>query len=197
MTLNGTLLATALSASLAMFCGATAASATTKPASKTPAKSTTHVMSDDDFAKAAAEGGMAEVKFGQLAEEKGNAEVVKDFGKRMVTDHTRIGDELKTTATADKLTLPMELSAHDQAVYDHLSKLSGSAFDRAYAHDMVRDHEVDIAAFKTEVKDGKNAGLKTFASNALPTLEEHLKLARTMQHDVYPKKAASTTKKQG
>ena len=196
MTLNGILLATALSASLAVFCGAPAASATALPASKTPAKTTAHVMSDAEFAKAAAEGGMAEVKFGQLAEEKGHSEVVKDFGKRMVADHTRINDQLKTTAAADKLTLPTELSAHDQSVYDRLSKLSGAAFDRAYAHDMVHDHEVDIAAFKTQAKDGKNDGLKTFASDALPTLKEHLKLARTMLHDVSAK-SASTTKKQG
>ena len=195
MTLNGTLLASALSASLALCFGAPAAFATTKPASKTPAKTTTHVMTDAQFAKAAAEGGMAEVKLGQLAEEKGDSQVVKDFGKRMVDDHTKIGDELKSTAAADKLTLPTELNAHDQAVYDHLSKLSGSAFDRAYARDMVHDHIADIGAFKTEVKDGKNTGIKTFASNALPTLEEHLKLARTMEHDVYPKKTASTTKK--
>ena len=196
MTLNGTLLASALSATLAIGFGAPAALATTRPASKTPAKTTTHVMTDTQFAKAAAEGGMAEVKLGQLAEDKGDSQVVKDFGKRMVADHTKIGEELKTTAAGDKLTLPMTLSAHDQAAYDKLSKLSGAAFDRAYARDMVHDHITDIAAFKTEAKDGKNTGIKTFASNALPTLEEHLKLARTMYHDVSPhKKAASTAKK--
>ena len=72
----------------------------------------------------------------------------------------------------------------DQATYDHLSSLSGKDFDEAYARDMVNDHVKDIAAFKQESQDGKNEAVKNFASETLPTLETHLKLAHEMARAV-------------
>jgi putative membrane protein len=178
-----------------LWCAPAASARSDSAASKPSARTTGHVMSDAEFAKAAAQGGLAEVKLGELAETKGTAQSVKDFGKRMVTDHSRLDGELKTAANTGKLTLPTELSAKDQALYDHLSKLSGSAFDRAYARDMVHDHIADIAAFRTEAKDGKDTSLKNFASKSLPTLEEHLNLAREMRHEVAPAKTTGTSKK--
>ena len=103
---------------------------------------------DTTFAKKAAAGGIAEVKMGQLAQQKGTADSVKKFGARMVEDHSKAGDELKQAASQSNITLPTDMSAKDKATYDMLSKLSGAAFDRAYARDMVRDHEEDIAEFQ-------------------------------------------------
>ncbi|MFZ3214548.1 MAG: DUF4142 domain-containing protein [Candidatus Acidiferrales bacterium] len=71
-----------------------------------------------------------------------------------------------------------------QATYDRLAKLSGEAFDRAYARDMVRDHRSDVATFRYEANDGKDTAIKNFASQTLPTLETHLKLAHEMYHSV-------------
>src|SRR5271168_3599065 len=101
-------------------------------------------VSDAQFARKAAQGGMAEVKLGQLAQEKGTSDSVKKFGQRMVEDHTKAGDELRRSASQENITLPDAISAKDKATYDSLSKLSGATFDRAYARDMVRDHEEDI-----------------------------------------------------
>jgi putative membrane protein len=147
-------------------------------------KSASRTMTDAEFAKLAAQGGLAEVKLGQLAEDKGTSQAVKDFGKRMVNDHSKGNDALKTAASKANITLPGQITAKDEALYNRLSKLSGAAFDRAYARDMVQDHTADVAAFHHEAMDGKQASIKSFASQTLPTLEEHLKLARAMQHDV-------------
>ena len=141
-------------------------------------------VSDTQFAKKAAEGGMAEVKLGQLAQEKGTSDTVKKFGQRMVEDHTKAGDELKRAAAQDNITLPDTISAKDKATYDELSKLSGAAFDRAYARDMVKDHEEDIADFNKEANGGKNAAIKDFATKTLPTLQDHLKEAKEMRQNV-------------
>jgi putative membrane protein len=141
-------------------------------------------MTDAEFAKAAAEGGMVEVKLGQLAQEKGSSDKVKDFGKRMVDDHTLAGEQLKTVASQENIALPSELNKHDQAMYNKLSALSGDAFDRAYAKDMVNDHRKDIDDFKQEAGNGKNQAIKSFASQTLPTLQDHLKQAKEMQHAV-------------
>jgi putative membrane protein len=155
---------------------------------------TTRMISDTEFAKMAAEGGVAEVKLGQLAEEKGTSQAVKDFGKRMVTDHTNADNSLKAAASKDNIALPSEMNAKDQAVYSRLSKLSGDAFDRAYSRDMVQDHTADIAAFRHEANDGKNASVKGFASQTLPTLEDHLKQAREMMHSVSATNGGTTKK---
>jgi len=170
-----------------------AAQSNTKPgktstSEATSSKHTTKMISDAAFAREAAEGGIAEVKLGQLAEEKGSSQEVKDFGKRMVTDHTKVNDELKADAAKEKFTLPTEMSKRDQMAYDRLSKLSGAAFDRAYARDMVSDHRADIAEFLKESKNGKQEWAKDFASQTLPTLREHLKQAEEVLHAVEPAK---------
>ena len=140
--------------------------------------------SDTQFAKKAAEGGMAEVKMGQLAQQKGTADSVKKFGARMVEDHTKAGGELKGVAAQEKITLPEDMNAKDKATYDMLSKLSGAAFDRAYARYMVRDHEEDVAEFSKEANSGHNPAVKDFATQNLPTLQDHLKEAKEMRQNV-------------
>ena len=151
-------------------------------------------MGDAHFAKEAAQGGMAEVKLGQLAEEKGSNGAVKSFGKRMVDDHSKANDKLKEVASRESITLPSDLSAKDQATYYRLSKLNGAAFDRTYARDMVKDHETDIAAFQKEANGGKDDSLKSFASETLPTLQDHLKQAKEMMKSVGGTSAAKKTK---
>lgn len=133
---------------------------------------------DQRFVKTAAEGGMAEVKLGHLAQEKGASQTVKDFGARMVADHSKANDELKGIASSKNVSLPDSLSTKDQTLYDRLSKLSGPQFDREYIHAMVRDHEQDVAEFRRESQSASDPAIKDFASKTLPTLEEHLKLAR-------------------
>jgi len=133
---------------------------------------------DHTFVTKAAEGGMAEVKLGQLAADKATSDEVKKFGQRMVTDHSKANDELKTLAQQKSITLPTDLSAKDKATYDRFSKLTGAAFDRAYMQHMLADHRTDVNEFKKESTSGKDPDVKAWAGKTLPTLEEHLKLAQ-------------------
>lgn len=133
---------------------------------------------DRMFMDKAAQGGMAEVQLGQLAEQKAASQSVKDFGGRMVMDHSQANDKLRNIASEKSVTLPGALDAKDKALYDRLSGLSGDAFDRAYMQAMVRDHVQDVAEFRKESKMARDADVRSFASNTLPTLEEHLRLAK-------------------
>jgi putative membrane protein len=139
--------------------------------------------SDQSFVRQAASGGMAEVKMGQLAQDKGASDGVKNFGKMMEMDHTNAGNQLKEVAGRNKITVPDKVNARDQATYDKFSKLSGSDFDKAYADQMIMDHQKTIALFKKEMNDGQNPDLKGLATETLPTLQEHLKQAREMKED--------------
>ena len=139
---------------------------------------------DSAFAAKAAAGEMAEVKLGQLAQQAGGIDLVKTFGQLMVTDHTAAGAKLKDAAQKENITLPLEMNSEDSAAYTRLSQLSGAAFDREYASAMVKDHETDVAEFQKEISSGKNESIKQFAVQTLPTLTEHLKLAREMEKAV-------------
>lgn len=139
---------------------------------------------DATFAMKAAQGGMAEVKLGQLATQNASNADVKMFGQRMVDDHSKANDQLKQLAAKQNITLPSDIDAKDQATYDRLSKLHGADFDRAYINDMVNDHKKDIAEFEKEANGGKDQSLKTFAQNTLPTLRDHLQMAQSTQAKV-------------
>jgi len=150
-------------------------------------------VSDATFVKKAASGGMAEVKLGKLAQEKGSSSAVKEFGKRMETDHSKAGEELREVASKNHIALPEDMDKTDQATYDHLSKLSGAEFDRVYAQHMVTDHEEDTEEFKNEASRGKNADIKGFASRTLPTLQDHLRQAREMEKSVSAKESSKNS----
>ena len=135
---------------------------------------------DQKFVKKAAQGGMAEVELGKLATQKASSDDVKKFGQRMVDDHTKANDQLKQIAGNKGISLPTDLDAKDQALKDRLSKLEGEQFDRAYMKNMVRDHTKDVSEFRKESTSAKDSDLKNFASQTLPTLEDHLKEAKNI-----------------
>ncbi len=139
---------------------------------------------DRTFMQKAGEGGVAEVQLGQLAEQKASSQAVKDFGQRMVADHTQADDKLKGVATSKGVTLPTALNGKDKALYDRLSGLSGTAFDRDYMRAMVSDHKADIAEFQRESNAGRDSDVKSFASSTLPTLEDHLSAAKQVESKV-------------
>jgi putative membrane protein len=133
---------------------------------------------DQTFVMKAAQGGMAEVELGQLATQKASSDEVKQFGQRMVDDHSKTNDQLKQIANQKGIAIPTKLSSKDAATTARLEKLSGEQFDHAYMQTMVRDHTKDVAEFRTESKTAKDPLLKNFVSQTLPTLEDHLKQAK-------------------
>lgn len=145
--------------------------------SKTKTSAAGMTMSDETFMKKAAQGGLAEVELGQLAVQKASNEQVKNFGQRMVDDHSKANDQLKQVAEQEHVKLPTQPDAKDRATKAQLEKLSGKQFDDAYMKDMVKDHKKDVADFARESKAAKDPNVKSFAEQTLPTLREHLNLA--------------------
>jgi putative membrane protein len=137
----------------------------------------TKASADQAFVVEAAKGGMAEVELGQLAAEKGSSDQVKKFGQRMVEDHGKANEELKSLAQSKSVTLPAAADAKEKALHDRLSKLSAAEFDKAYMREMLADHRKDVNAFRKESQSGKDPDVKAWAAKTLPTLEEHLKMA--------------------
>ena len=125
-------------------------------------------LSDKDktFMKKAAKGGMMEVAMGQVAEQKAQSEDVKSFGKRMVTDHSKANDELKSIASKKGFELPNK---------EHTGKWTS---DKAYIDMMVKDHEKDLAEFKEEASSGSDPDVKKFADDTAKVVQEHLNMVK-------------------
>jgi putative membrane protein len=139
---------------------------------------------DSAFLKEAAEGGLDEVKLGNLAQQRGAHERVKKFGQQMVEDHTQMNSELQALAARKNVILPSDISVREKASYKLLSDKSGDEFDKAYISSMVKDHQQDVAAFQKEAGAGVDADLKALASKALATLQEHLRMAQDIAREL-------------
>jgi putative membrane protein len=135
---------------------------------------------DAAFYKKAAEGGIAEVQLGKLAQDKSPTAGVKEFGAMMVTDHSAANDKLKAVAAKKNIKLPTSPSMGQMATKTKLEVLSGDAFDKSYIKGMVKDHEEDIQEFQTEAASGQDADAKAYAAATLPTLKAHLKKIRAI-----------------
>jgi putative membrane protein len=130
------------------------------------------VMEDKMFLRKAAEGGIAEVKLGQLAAQKGSSDEVKAFGQKMVDDHTKMNNDIAQVADSLGVMLPKSMNKDDQAEYDKLNGLSGNDFDMEYLSFMVKDHHKDLHEFRMEA-----------ASRADPTLRDEVVKAAGIIHD--------------
>jgi putative membrane protein len=132
------------------------------------------------FIKTAAMAGMAEVELGKLAALKAESGDVKQFAQRLVDDHGKANNELKSLASRKHITLPSEPDAKHKAMQDELSRLDGSAFDRAYIMHMVAAHRDAIALFQHEANSVTDKETRAFAEKTLPTLEEHFTIAQDL-----------------
>jgi putative membrane protein len=144
--------------------------------------------------------GMAEVRLGELASERAQNAEVKAFGRRMVQDHTKAGDELKQIASRHNMQAPMQLDDDHQGHIDRLSKLQGAEFDREYINLMVDNHEKTLNALEDRVEkqgDEPNvqftakqsdkpfeSDLNRWAADAAPVVQQHLEQARQLKEKV-------------
>ena len=139
---------------------------------------------DYRFVADAARGSKQEAKLGELAKQKGASQSVRDFGQRMVADHSKAADELKQIVTTKGAMVPTELSRRENSEIERFEKLSGRDFDKEYAEHMVKDHKKDAKEFEAAAKDLSDPDLKSFAQKTLTTIQEHLRMAENMEASV-------------
>src|SRR5690348_8448897 len=131
------------------------------------------------FMQKAIEGNLAEIKVGQLAQQKGASEGVRHFGTVLEQDHSTANSQAMTAASSMGVTPPAEPSLKEQAEYRRLAALSGSKFDEAFVKEMVKDHKKDIAEYEKQAK-ASNSQATSYAEQSLPTLKKHLQLAESL-----------------
>lgn len=141
-----------------------------------------HQPNADDrlFAILAAEGGQAEVTFGELAAAKASNSAVAEFGRRMVEDHSAANEELAAIAEESGIPLPDELNAEHQAMLERLQELEGAEFDLAYMRGQLIDHQKTTQLLIWEIGFGQDGALQRYASETLVTVLDHLEHVRAI-----------------
>ena len=141
---------------------------------------------DKDFMVQAASGGLLEVQLGQIAQQNASAAAVKQFGKMMVSDHTKANNELTALAKQKNIVVP---SAPGEDAQEHINKLQqskGKDFDRDYVSLMVDDHKEDIEQFEKAAENAKDPDIKALAVKTLPVLKHHLQMIQSIQNGMKP-----------
>jgi len=126
-------------------------------------------------------GGMFEVDSSKLAADKAQSQQVKDFAANEVTEHTQVGDKLKTVAAEMSIEVPAQRDAKFQKMYDALNAKSGAAFDRLYLSDMKTIHHTDGGLFAEEAKTTQNADMKAFATETVGIVKRHIAALKAMK----------------
>jgi len=144
-------------------------------------------IDDKDFVHKALEGGSVEVQLGQLAAQRAQGEDVKQFGQRMVQDHSQLAAQvIEPLAKQLGIDPPKGLSKKDKEFMANLEGLSGTQFDQAYIKAMLKDHKQDLKEFKDEAGMSQDPSVKRAAEQGEALVSQHLQMIQEIaqKHDV-------------
>ncbi|HET7468281.1 MAG TPA: DUF4142 domain-containing protein [Gemmatimonadales bacterium] len=162
--------------SAAILCLALNSLANVTPAPAQTAAQHTGLASDSNFIQTTMSLGLLQVKLGKLAQEKGSSEVVRDFGKRMLADYSKVNEQLATAARQAAYPHPVLLRQHQQTV-ERFKSMGKSSFDKNYIAEMVGRHDEAAGLFAVEAKGGRVQSLKQLAAALLPDMQRYQSLA--------------------
>src|SRR5438067_2361634 len=141
-------------------------------------KGSTAEISDAAFLRKAVERGLREKNLGALASTRGASDAVKEFGRKMYDEHSRLNAQLRLLAAERHLTVPKDSPDKPEPALTRLEQLSGADFDKACAEQTVKDHKQAIQDFQRAARSAQDASIKAFAEKTLPQLKEHLEHAQ-------------------
>lgn len=161
--------------------GALVLAATGVALANRPARGHALSVVDRNFLKETNQANNAERAYVPIVMSRSTNVEIKRYGQHMIHDHTQANQELVGLAAQKGVKLPHNVPPEERAVINRLGRDSGSRFDLAYKHEMIRDHTADIGAFKREISIGSDPDVKAFAAKYLPVLQRHLKMAQDLR----------------
>lgn len=154
----------------------TAATDTTKKGNLT--------SSDARFLRDVAEANQGEIDMAQIAVQKSQNADVKQYAQKLLDDHTAQQKQLQQLAQQKGVTLKEKPEMRENHEIHRLNDASAKNFDKDYLKYMIKDHEKDIKAFQKEADKATDPDVKSFASGAVPTLQQHLNAARQLDSTI-------------
>jgi len=149
-----------------------------------------HEDKQKKFVQKALMSGQMEVRMGELGQQKGQSQDVKNLGQTLVRDHTQanqqlqqIAQSLNVSTTEHEGELAEKHKKHQQHLADLQSK-SGAEFDKEFVRMAIKGHKKNIAAFEECQSELKDSQLTSFIQQTLPTLRQHLQMAQAAARTV-------------
>jgi putative membrane protein len=129
---------------------------------------------DAKFLVNAAEINLEEIKLGELAQQMGRTERVKQLGTMMNDAHSKCLAGLTALANNKSITIPTSATNNALDAYKNLNNKSGADFDLAYCDMMVSGHKDAIVMFEKAASESNDADIRQWATETLPELRKHL-----------------------
>jgi putative membrane protein len=141
---------------------------------------------DAKFLDEAIRGNVAEVRMGELAQQRGQSEGVREYGEMLEDDHSKAMEKTAALAESIGVAAPTEPTTEQEQHFDALSTLSGAEFDAVFVSHMVVAHQEEIATYSKHATSD-NPKVAALAEEVLPTLREHLVTAQSLQRGSAPR----------
>lgn len=139
--------------------------------------------SRESFIQMAGMSDLYEKEAANIALKRARRADVKDFARKMMTDHGQTTEKLKTILVqqGDAQLLPTTLNSLFQSLVDDLKGVPDDGFDDRYIAQQDAAHGAAITLFKTYRDRGGNEALKQFCEASLPVLEHHARMVQQME----------------
>ena len=135
-------------------------------------------QTDKTFLVDIAQSNLGEVAAANLALQRSDDPLVKSFAQKMIDEHADAQQNVETYAKGVDFTLPVTPAPADAAVAAHLQTLHGHTFDVAYLTAQEAGHRRAVGVTRDEIVHGTQADVAGLARLLLPTIEQHLELAK-------------------
>jgi len=122
-----------------------------------------------------------EIRLGQLAQQRGQSQQVRDFGKKLEQDHRAAQDKVERLAKTERIELntatPDTMGA--QGRQDEIvRKLTNTPqFDREFSAEMDKEHSKTISELESAKKELPNSQTAKLIDELLPKLRQHGQMA--------------------
>lgn len=141
-------------------------------------------FSDTHFVDHAYTSGQNEIILNRMALERSRNEDVRKFAQKMLEDHGKANQDLLLIVSEFRIAVPDKPLPEQEKDLRHMSSGEVKDFDKEFMNHMVMNHEKSVKLFEQASKELKNEKLKAFASKTLPTIKEHLKVAKETRDKV-------------
>lgn len=135
------------------------------------------------FVSKAVTGNLYEIQSSKMAQDKSLGEAFQNFAQRIVDDHTKSSEKLKTLTRNMGIQIPSQLDARHRSMIEQLGSASDAQFPSMYRTQQIDAHNEAIQLYQQYSQQGDNAELRQFVDSTIPALREHLQMAQNLPQE--------------
>ena len=139
---------------------------------RAPAAQTQRVDGDREFLGQALGVNELELQLAQLATERASTPELKAKARKMLENHTKLGERLSELAKQAGLSGRAELSADERATLARVAAQPAGSFDAVFKQTVDDGHVSELAMYQAEVTRAKDPQLRVLAEERVTALKQ-------------------------